>query len=386
MRSDTGRSAGHPARPDAPGRGRRAGGGGAARAVDRVAGGSPFARRGHGAHPGRAHASVCVPPGLADGGVPGRVRDRVRPVAGERAAPRGCGAAGRAVHGRRPPVPVRAAAAAGLLEVGVIMAAVRRTPAGTLPRSLLFLTVIRGGAVRRADRRVGQPLPRVDGRARPAAGDRAGPAGGDAAAASAPGSPGSCTTSCRTACRSSSPWPTRPRRLPVRPGAGRRRWPRSPRSAGRPWPTCDDARGAARPEPAPELEPQPGVAESGRCPSGSGRPGCEVDDIEGVPFPLGAAAELTVYRIVQEALTNTLRHAPASRASVAIGTTRRWCMRVRDDGTASPPRRHAARTRNRRDARAGGAARGHPAAPAPRPAAAGRSRRPALRSAAGQAA
>ena len=35
---------------------------------------------------------------------------------------------------------IRAAAAAGLLEVGVIMAAVRWTPAGTLPRSLLFLT------------------------------------------------------------------------------------------------------------------------------------------------------------------------------------------------------------------------------------------------------
>ena len=32
---------------------------------------------------------------------------------------------------------LRAAAAAGLLEVGVIMAAVRWTPAGTLPRSLL---------------------------------------------------------------------------------------------------------------------------------------------------------------------------------------------------------------------------------------------------------
>jgi len=35
---------------------------------------------------------------------------------------------------------LRAAAAAGLLEVGVIMAAVRWTPAGTLPRSLLFLS------------------------------------------------------------------------------------------------------------------------------------------------------------------------------------------------------------------------------------------------------
>jgi len=35
---------------------------------------------------------------------------------------------------------LQAAAAAGLMEAGVIMAAVRWTPAGTLPRSLLFLT------------------------------------------------------------------------------------------------------------------------------------------------------------------------------------------------------------------------------------------------------
>ena len=35
---------------------------------------------------------------------------------------------------------IRAAAAAGLLEAGAVMAAVRWTPAGTLPRSLLFLT------------------------------------------------------------------------------------------------------------------------------------------------------------------------------------------------------------------------------------------------------
>jgi signal transduction histidine kinase len=60
--------------------------------------------------------------------------------------------------------------------------------------------------------------------------------------------------------------------------------------------------------------------------------------IEGTPFPLGAAAGLTVYRIAQEALTNTIRHAAASHASVTIGyDAPRVHVRVSDDGTASPP-------------------------------------------------
>ena len=57
--------------------------------------------------------------------------------------------------------------------------------------------------------------------------------------------------------------------------------------------------------------------------------------IEGTPFPLGAAAELTAYRIVQEALTNTLRHAAARRASVTIVySDTQVRVRVADDGTA----------------------------------------------------
>ncbi len=57
--------------------------------------------------------------------------------------------------------------------------------------------------------------------------------------------------------------------------------------------------------------------------------------VEGVPFPLGAAAELTAYRIVQEALTNTLRHAAARRASVTVVYDEPQVrVRVTDDGTA----------------------------------------------------
>jgi signal transduction histidine kinase len=54
---------------------------------------------------------------------------------------------------------------------------------------------------------------------------------------------------------------------------------------------------------------------------------------------MGAAAELTAYRIVQEALTNTLRHAEASRARVTIRyDAPRLELGVTDDGEADLPR------------------------------------------------
>jgi signal transduction histidine kinase len=57
--------------------------------------------------------------------------------------------------------------------------------------------------------------------------------------------------------------------------------------------------------------------------------------VEGAPFPLGAATELTTYRIVQEALTNTLRHAAAGHAAVTITYNRPQVrVRVTDDGSA----------------------------------------------------
>ena len=70
--------------------------------------------------------------------------------------------------------------------------------------------------------------------------------------------------------------------------------------------------------------------------AGLGCSGLAVDlTIEGMPFPLGAAAELIMYRIVQEALTNTLRHAAARHAAVAIVYDRPQVrIRVTDDGSA----------------------------------------------------
>jgi signal transduction histidine kinase len=89
-------------------------------------------------------------------------------------------------------------------------------------------------------------------------------------------------------------------------------------------------------EPAAGLAPQPGIGDLGALVERVRATGLPVElAIEGTPFPLGAAAGLTAYRIVQEALTNTLRHAAARRASVTIVYDEpRVRVRVADDGSA----------------------------------------------------
>ena len=55
------------------------------------------------------------------------------------------------------------------------------------------------------------------------------------------------------------------------------------------------------------------------------------------PVRLAPGAELTVFRLVQEALTNVAKHAQATRAEVAIGRDGdRLVVRVRDDGAGFP--------------------------------------------------
>jgi signal transduction histidine kinase len=87
------------------------------------------------------------------------------------------------------------------------------------------------------------------------------------------------------------------------------------------------------------LAPQPGLAELGGLVDRVRATGLSADlAVDGTEFPLGQAAELTVYRIVQEALTNTLRHAGARRAQVTIGYhDPEVRVRVADDGTAAGP-------------------------------------------------
>ena len=52
-----------------------------------------------------------------------------------------------------------------------------------------------------------------------------------------------------------------------------------------------------------------------------------------------AAVEVSVYRIVQEALTNVLKHAGPARAEVTIGSAEdAVSIEVTDDGTGEPGR------------------------------------------------
>jgi signal transduction histidine kinase len=90
-------------------------------------------------------------------------------------------------------------------------------------------------------------------------------------------------------------------------------------------------------KPPAELAPQPGVGQLGELAERVAMTGLAVDlAVAGTPFPLGAAAELTVYRIVQEALTNTIRHAGAGHARVTVRYDEPCVhVRVADDGAGT---------------------------------------------------
>ena len=90
-----------------------------------------------------------------------------------------------------------------------------------------------------------------------------------------------------------------------------------------------DAKAGQAPQP-----PQPGVSQLAALVERIQATGLDVSlSVDGTPFSLGAAAELTAYRIVQEALTNTLRHAAAQHAWVTISYDEPEVqIRVADDG------------------------------------------------------
>jgi signal transduction histidine kinase len=68
-----------------------------------------------------------------------------------------------------------------------------------------------------------------------------------------------------------------------------------------------------------ELVPQPGLDGLGSLLDEIGRAGLPVElHVDGTPFPLPRGVDLSAYRIVQEGLTNALKHAHASDADVTV--------------------------------------------------------------------
>jgi len=86
---------------------------------------------------------------------------------------------------------------------------------------------------------------------------------------------------------------------------------------------------------APELEPQPGVRDLPTLIERTRQAGLQATlSVDGPPRELPAAVDLSVYRIVQEALTNVVRHAHAQQATVTLGYAPDTLeVTVLDDGT-----------------------------------------------------
>jgi signal transduction histidine kinase len=70
---------------------------------------------------------------------------------------------------------------------------------------------------------------------------------------------------------------------------------------------------------APSLAPQPGLAQVPSLVEQVGRAGLEVElVVEGTEGPLPAGVDLSAYRIVQEALTNAVKHSGSSRGRILV--------------------------------------------------------------------
>lgn len=94
---------------------------------------------------------------------------------------------------------------------------------------------------------------------------------------------------------------------------------------------------------AAERAPQPGLANLEALVETVREAGLPVDlRVEGRPAPLPSGLDLSAYRIVQEALTNSLKHSGAERATVAVTYGDRVLdLEVSDDGRGRTPARSA---------------------------------------------
>ena len=98
--------------------------------------------------------------------------------------------------------------------------------------------------------------------------------------------------------------------------------------------------GVLRSEEAPEKSPQPGLGYLEALNDQTREAGLPVDvTIEGQPQELPQSADLSAFRILQEALTNSLKHAGPSEAVVSIRySPGKLELRVTDNGRGAAER------------------------------------------------
>jgi signal transduction histidine kinase len=104
--------------------------------------------------------------------------------------------------------------------------------------------------------------------------------------------------------------------------------------------TVDEMRrliGVVRSDDGLALSPQPTLRDLEQLVANIRAAGLHVDlAVEGTPVALPAGVDLSAYRIVQEALTNTLKHAGPARATVVVRYERAAVeVEVRDDGSGA---------------------------------------------------
>ena len=90
--------------------------------------------------------------------------------------------------------------------------------------------------------------------------------------------------------------------------------------------------------PSPGLSPQAGIADLAALAKGVRAAGLPVQlAINGDPARLPTAVDISAYRIVQEALTNVLKHAGKAKAQVSVSCgTGEVVIEITDDGTGPP--------------------------------------------------
>jgi signal transduction histidine kinase len=97
-------------------------------------------------------------------------------------------------------------------------------------------------------------------------------------------------------------------------------------------------RAGDEPTPLAPLRPRPSIARLDELLAQARSAGIEVDaEVRGGPVPLDPVVELGAYRVLQEALTNVIKHAPDATAAVLVEYgARELRITVTDDGREPP--------------------------------------------------